>query len=69
MFQKIRIRKSSIDLIKNFVKIEMDRVDTEIESEINGQRLLEQIETMFVLRYLTCICILVRRITRIKKLE
>lgn len=69
MFQKVRIRKSSIDLIKNFVKIEMDRVDTEIESEINGQRLLEQIETMFVLRYLTCICILVRRITRIKKLE
>lgn len=47
----------------------MDIVDTEIESEINGQRLLEQIETMFVLRYLTCICILVRRITRIKKLE
>lgn len=69
MFQKVRIRKSSIDLIKNFVKIEMDIVDTEIESEINGQRLLEQIETMFVLRYLTCICILVRRITRIKKLE
>lgn len=69
MFQRVRIRKSSIDLIKNFVKIEMDRVDTEIESEINGQRLLEQIETMFVLRYLTCICILVRRITRIKKLE
>lgn len=69
MFQKVRIRKSSIDLIKNFVKIEMDIVDTEIESEINGQRLLEQIETMFVLRYLTCICILVRRITRIKKFE
>lgn len=65
MFQRV----GEIDLIRNLESKNRECENSEvgntrqIESDKRAEAAREQIETMFVLRYLTYICILVRRIT------